>query len=378
MNPFTYTRVDAPDAALHAIAAAKGGKFLGGGTNLIDLMKSGVEHPPALIDVNHVGMDKIEASASGAAIGASVRNSDLANYRGIVENFPLLSHALLSGATAQLRNMATTGGNLLQRTRCYYFTDLAFPACNKRLPGSGCGAVEGFNRIHAILGQTDEGARSPHTCIATNPSDMNVALSALDATVEIQGAGGQGGKGKRSVPARDFHRLPGKDPALDTVLRPGELITGVTIPAAAAKFAKNSWYLKARDRQSYAFALVSVAAGLEMDGDTIKSAGLALGGVAHKPWHSAEAERALVGKPATADTFRKAADAALAGAKGYRDHAFKVELARQCIVRGLTLAAQGTGRQEAGVRTLGRQEAGWQEAGRQEAGMRAMGEGVQA
>lgn len=357
MNPFTYTRADAPHAALHAIVAAKGGKFLGGGTNLIDLMKSGVEHPPALIDVNHVGLDKIEASASGAAIGASVRNSDLANHRGIVENFPLLSHALLSGATAQLRNMATTGGNLLQRTRCYYFTDLAFPACNKRLAGSGCGAVEGFNRIHAILGQTDEGARSPHTCIATNPSDMNVALSALNATVEIQGA-----KGKRSVPVREFHRLPGKDPALDTVLAPGELITGVTIPAAAAKFGKNSWYLKARDRQSYAFALVSVAAGLEMDGDTIKSAGLALGGVAHKPWHSAEAERALVGRPATADTFRKAADAALAGAKGYRDNAFKVELAKQCIVRGLTLAVQGTGRQEAGV----------------QADSKAAGKGVQA
>lgn len=336
MNPFTYTRADAPEAALHAIAAANGAKFLGGGTNLVDLMKYGVEHPVALVDVNHIGLDKVEASASGATIGASVRNSDLANAPGIVENYPLLSHALLSGASAQLRNMATTGGNLLQRTRCYYFTDTAFPACNKRMPGSGCGAVDGFNRIHAILGQTDEGSKSAHTCIATNPSDMSVALSALNATVEVQGP-----KGKRSIPVRDFHRLPGKDPALDTVLKPNELITGVTLPASTARFARNSWYLKARDRQSYAFALVSVAAGLELDGNTIKSASFALGGVAHKPWHSAEAEHALVGQPATPETFRKAADLALSGAKGYKDNAFKVELAKQVVIRGLTLASQG-------------------------------------
>lgn len=339
MNPFTYTRAEAPDAAVHALSAGHNAKFLGGGTNLVDLMKYDVEHPGTLVDVNHIGLDRVQASATGATIGASVRNSDLANDRGIVENYPLLSHALLSGATAQLRNMATTGGNLLQRTRCYYFTDVAFPACNKRKPGSGCGALEGFNRIHAILGQTDEGAKSPNTCIATNPSDMNVALAALNGTVEVQGP-----KGKRSIPVREFHRLPGKNPALDTVLKPDELIVGVTLPEASAKFAKNSWYLKARDRQSYAFALVSVAAGLELDGQTIKSAGLALGGVAHKPWHSPEAERALVGQPATAETFRKAADLALQGAHGYKDNAFKVELAKQVIVRGLTLAAQGTGK----------------------------------
>lgn len=314
--------------------AAEGAKFLGGGTNLVDLMKDGVERPSALVDINHIGLDKVEASAGGARIGALVKNSDLANHPDIVANYPLLSFALLSGASPQLRNMATTGGNLMQRTRCYYFMDMAFPACNKRAPGSGCGAIDGFNRIHAILGQTDEGAKSAHTCIATNPSDMNVAMVALGAQVEVRGP-----KGKRTIPVVDFHRLPGKTPEVDTNLRPGELIVGVTLPAA--RFAKHSWYLKARDRQSYAFALVSVAAGLEMDGDTIKSAGLALGGVAHKPWRSREAEEALAGKPANEESFRRAADAALAGAHGYKDNAFKVELAKQCVVRALTQAAKG-------------------------------------
>jgi xanthine dehydrogenase YagS FAD-binding subunit len=251
-----------------------------------------------------------------------------------VANYPLLSHALLSGASAQLRNMATTGGNLMQRTRCYYFMDTAYPACNKRVPGSGCAALKGFNRIHAILGQTDEGATSAHTCIATNPSDMNVALHALHATVEVRSP-----RGKRSIAVREFHRLPGMTPAVDTNLKPDELIVAVTLPAAT--FAKNSWYLKARDRQSYAFALVSVAAGLEMDGETIRSAGLTLGGVAHKPWHSPEAEAALVGKPATAETFQHVAEIALRGAKGYTDNAFKIELAKQSVVRALTTAAEG-------------------------------------
>ena len=335
MIPFTYTRADAPEAAVHA-GEMHGAKFLGGGTNLVDLMKYGVEQPNALVDVNHIGLDKVQASAQGATIGASVRNSDLANDQGIVANYPLLSFTILSGASPQLRNLATTGGNLLQRTRCYYFTDTAFPACNKRKPGSGCGAVVGFNRIHAILGQTDQGATSSHTCIATNPGDMSVALYALNATVEVQGP-----KGKRSIPVREFHRLAGEDPTRDTNLRPDELITAVTLPAATAKFAKNSWYLKAHDRQSYAFALVSVAAGLELEGNTIRSAGLALGGVAHKPWHSSEAEQALVGKPANEATFRQAADLAVRGAKGYKDNAFKIELAKNCIVRGLVQAAQG-------------------------------------
>lgn len=333
MNPFAYQRVDAPEAAIHAIAGHSA-KFLGGGTNLVDLMKYGVESPAALVDINHVGLDRVQAGADGASIGALVRNTDLANDPNIVAHYPLLSHALLSGASAQLRNRATTGGNLMQRTRCYYFMDTNFPACNKRKPGSGCDAVKGFNRIHAVLGQTDEGPSSPHTCIATNPSDMNVALYALDAKVEVQGP-----KSKRTIPINDFHRLPGKTPELDTTLRPDELIVAVTLPTA--RFAKNSWYLKARDRQSYAFALVSVAAGLEMDGDTIKSAGLALGGVAHKPWRSAEAEHALAGRPATPENFRKAADLALAGAKRYEHNAFKIELAKQCIVRALTQASKG-------------------------------------
>lgn len=333
MNPFAYERPTAPDAALHAIAAP-GAKCLGGGTNLVDLMKDGIEHPSKLVDVNHIGLNKAEAGAEGAKIGASVRNSDLANHPGIVANYPLLSQALLSGASPQLRNMATTAGNLMQRTRCYYFMDTAFASCNKRDPGSGCGAVVGFNRIHAILGQTDEGAKSAQTCIATHPSDMCVALYALDAQVEVQGP-----NGRRTIPVTEFHRLPGRTPELDTNLKPDELILSVTLPPA--NYAKNSWYLKARDRQSYAFALVSVAAGLEMHGDTIASAGLALGGVAHKPWRSLEAEHALANKPANADTFQHAAEIALSGARGYKNNAFKLELAKQCIVRALTLAAQG-------------------------------------
>ena len=335
MIPFTYQRADSPEAAIHA-GEMHGAKYLGGGSNLVDLMKDGVELPTALVDVNHIGLDKIDAGETGAHIGASVRNSDLANHPGIVANYPLLSFALLSGASPQLRNMATTAGNLMQRTRCYYFTDIAFPACNKRKPGSGCGAVVGINRIHAILGQTDQGPTSPHTCIATNPSDMSVALYALDAQVELQGP-----KGKRTLPVREFHRLPGDDPSKDTNLRPDELIVGVTLPANTAKFAKNSWYLKARDRQSYAFALVSVAAGLELEGNTIKSAGLALGGVAHKPWYSPEAEHALIGKPANDETFSRAATLAVVGAKGYKYNAFKVELAKQCIVRALNQATKG-------------------------------------
>jgi xanthine dehydrogenase YagS FAD-binding subunit len=250
-----------------------------------------------------------------------------------VESYPMLSHALLAGASPQLRNRATTGGNLMQRTRCYYFADTAFPACNKRTPGSGCAAVNGFNRIHAILGQTDEGAMSAHTCIATHPSDMCVALYALGAKVEVDGS-----QGKRVIPVTEFHRLPGDDPAKDTVLGEGELITGVTLPVA--KFAKNSWYLKARDRQSYAFALVSVAAGLEMSSGTIKSAGLALGGVAHKPWRAKEAEAALVGSPATRETFTQAAELTVKGAKTYEHNAFKVELAKQCVVKALMQAAE--------------------------------------
>jgi xanthine dehydrogenase YagS FAD-binding subunit len=326
MNPFTYQRATAPEEAVHAVSA-RGAKFLGGGTNLVDLMRYNVEHPTTLIDVTHLNFTQITNTGDTTLIGAGVRNSDLANHETIRTNYPLLSQALLSGASPQLRNMATTGGNLLQRTRCYYFMDTAFPACNKRNPGSGCAALKGFNRIHAILGASDQ-------CIATNPSDMNVALAALNATIHVQGP-----KGKRTIAIADFHRLPGTTPQLDTNLQPDELITAVELPAP--KFAKHSYYLKVRDRQSYAFALVSVAAGLEISGNTIQSAGLALGGVAHKPWRSPEAERFLVGTVASPDAFSKAADFAVAGAKPYEHNAFKVELAKQSIVRALTLAAQG-------------------------------------
>jgi xanthine dehydrogenase YagS FAD-binding subunit len=326
MNPFNYQRATAPEEAVHAVSA-RGAKFLGGGTNLVDLMRYNVEHPTTLIDVTHLNFTQITTAGNITTIGAGVRNSDLANHETIRTNYPLLSQALLSGASPQLRNMATTGGNLLQRTRCYYFMDTAFPACNKRNPGSGCAAIKGFNRIHAILGASDQ-------CIATNPSDMNVALAALNATIHVQGP-----KGKRTIAFADFHRLPGTTPQLDTNLQPDELITAVELPAP--KFAKHSYYLKVRDRQSYAFALVSVAAGLEISSKTIQSAGLALGGVAHKPWHSPEAEKFLVGTVVSPDAFRKAADLALAGAKPYEHNAFKVELAKQSIVRALTLAAQG-------------------------------------
>jgi xanthine dehydrogenase YagS FAD-binding subunit len=326
MNPFNYQRATAPEEAVHAVSA-RGAKFLGGGTNLVDLMRYNVEHPTALIDVTHLNFTQITTAGNITTIGAGVRNSDLANHETIRTNYPLLSQALLSGASPQLRNMATTGGNLLQRTRCYYFMDTAFPACNKRTPGSGCAAIKGFNRIHAILGSSEQ-------CIATNPSDMNVALAALNATIHVQGP-----KGKRTIAIADFHRLPGTTPQLDTTLQPDELITAVELPAP--KFAKHSYYLKVRDRQSYAFALVSVAAGLEIDSNTIQSAGLALGGVAHKPWRSPEAEKFLVGAIVSSDAFRKAADLAVAGAKPYEHNAFKIELAKQSIVRALTLAAQG-------------------------------------
>jgi xanthine dehydrogenase YagS FAD-binding subunit len=319
-----------------APAAVQGFKYLGGGTNLIDLMRYGVEAPSTLMDITALPLTRLENTpAGGVLIGALVRNSDLANASRIRKDYPLVSQALLAGATPQLRNMATTGGNLMQRTRCYYFMDPAYPACNKRSPGSGCAAVRGFNRIHAILGQTDHGPAAPDTCIATNPSDMNVAMLALDATVHVQGP-----RGKRSIPIAEFHRLPGSKPELDTTLSPDELITHVELPPP--RFALNSWYLKARDRQSYAFALVSVAAGLEMEGGAIKSASVAMGGVAHKPWRVQPAEHLLSGAVPHADVFRRYADAALAGAKGYEHNEFKIQMARQAIVRCLTIAAKGT------------------------------------
>ena len=340
MNPFTYQRASTPDAAVHALATT-GTKCLGGGTNLIDLMKDGVEQPTQLVDVNHIGLDKIEAkieaSTAGARIGASVRNSDLANHPDIVTNYPLLSMALLAGASPQLRNMATTAGNLMQRTRCPYFMDPGFPSCNKRAPGTGCGALTGYNRYHAILGQTDDGPRARYSCIAVHPSDMCVALYALNAGVEILGP-----NGRHSIAVRAFHRLPHDNPELDTILRPGELITAVTLPSVSSRFARHSWYLKVRDRQSYAFALVSVAAALELErNNIIRNVGLALGGVAHRPWRSREAEAVLISRPANTDTFHRAADLLLSGAHGYEHNRFKIELAKECVVRALTLAVQG-------------------------------------
>ena len=296
MNPFAYSRVVDPDEAVNGIAAQAHGKFIGGGTNLLDLMKMGVETPNALIDINRLPLTKIEElpAGKGVRIGAMVRNSDLAEHSLIKSRYPVLSEALLSGASPQLRNMATVGGNLLQRTRCYYFYDPAFPACNKRNPGSGCGAIDGYNRIHAILGQSEQ-------CIATHPSDMCIALAALDAIIRVRGP-----KGEREIP-----------------------------------FATRSYYLKVRDRASYAFALVSVAALLDVDSSKrIKAARVALGGVAHKPWRASKAEELLVGKSADEMTFRAAAEAELAAARSYKHNAFKIELAKRAIVRALSKVAQ--------------------------------------
>src|SRR5213082_933502 len=283
MNPFIYSRATDANQAVIAISSKPQGKFLGGGTNLIDLMKMGVETPNELVDINRLPLGQIEELPDkGLRIGALARNSDVAKHELIKTRYPVLSLALLSGASPQLRNMATVGGNLLQRTRCYYFYDPAFPECNKRSPGSGCGALHGFNRIHAILGQSDQ-------CIATNPSDMCVALAALDAVVHVQGP-----RGEREIAFADFHRLPGNTPDRDTNLARDELITAVDLPAIP--FATRSYYLKIRDRASYAFALVSVAALLDLDDGQIRSARIALGGVAHKPWRALKAEKQLAGK----------------------------------------------------------------------------------
>ena len=325
MRPFTYSRASDAAQAIAELAAKPQAKFLGGGTNLVDLMKMGVETPPQLIDINRLPLASVEElpDGQGVRIGGLARNADVAEHPLIKTRYPVLSQALLAGASPQLRNRATTGGNLLQRTRCVYFYDPDFPACNKRKPGSGCGALTGFNRMHAILGQSDH-------CIATHPSDMCVALAALEAVIRITGP-----KGEREIVLQDFHRLPGDTPDHETNLEPDELITAVDLPANS--FAARSLYLKVRDRESYAFALVSVAAALDLDAaGNIKTARIALGGVAHKPWRAIEAEAALAGQAPNAQTFQAAANAALAGAKGYSYNTFKIELARRTIVRALT------------------------------------------
>jgi xanthine dehydrogenase YagS FAD-binding subunit len=328
MINFQYARARDVADAVRQIAADPAAKFIAGGTNLIDLMKEDVERPSRLIDISRLPLKTVEATADGGLrIGALVPNSDLAYHPLIEQRYPLLGSAILAGASQQLRNMASTGGNLLQRTRCYYFYDTATP-CNKREPGSGCSAINGLNRMHAILGASE-------ACIATHPSDMCVALAALDAKVHVTGPAGQ-----RAIAFSDFHRLPGNTPQLDTNLHPNEIITAVELPAQG--FAAHYSYLKIRDRLSYAFALVSIAAALELEGDTIKEARLALGGVAHKPWRDAAAEAALRGKPADQGTFTHAADLLLRDAKGYAHNSFKIELARRGIVRALTQAARGT------------------------------------
>ena len=328
MQPFEYRRVTDAQAAVNAIAAAPAAKFLAGGTNLVDLMKQNVERPTQLVDISRVDLAKIEGLPDGGLrLGALARNADTADHPLVRNRYPMLAQAILAGASAQLRNMATNGGNLMQRTRCYYFYDPGYEQCNKRTPGSGCAAIEGFNRIHAILGTSAE-------CIATHPSDMCVALAALAADVRVGSV-----RGERTIPFADFHRLPGTRPNVDTNLRPDEMILSIDLPKDP--YADHSAYVKIRDRASYAFALVSAAAALELDGNTIRSARLALGGVAHKPWRSEAAESHLTGKPATEASYRAAAEQALHDAKPYKHNSFKVELAKRTIVRAFTLAAQG-------------------------------------
>ncbi|MDB5727113.1 MAG: putative xanthine dehydrogenase yagS, binding subunit [Noviherbaspirillum sp.] len=326
MHSLSYHRARDIDDAIRQ-AQQPGAKFIGGGTNLLDLVKQGVEQPIRLVDVNHLALAGITQLPDGAVrIGALARNSDTANHPLIRQRYPLLAQALLSGASAQLRNMATLGGNLMQRTRCHYFYDPAFDMCNKRTPGSGCAAKEGHNRMHAILGASEQ-------CIAVNPSDMNVALAALDAVVRVQGP-----RGERAILVNDFHRLPGDTPQLDTVLAPEELITAVDLPAS--QFAAHAHYLKVRDRASYAFALVSVAAALDLRDGVVRGARIALGGVAHKPWRATDAETALLGRRLDDAALQEAADAAVRGARPCAHNAFKVELTRRSVIRALRIAGE--------------------------------------
>ncbi len=328
MINFQYVWATDVADAVRQISADPAAKFIAGGTNLIDLMKDDVERPSRLIDISRLPLKNVEETPErGLRIGALVPNSDVAYHPLIAQRYPMLASAILAGASAQLRNMASTGGNLLQRTRCYYFYDTATP-CNKREPGSGCSAIIGLNRMHAILGTSE-------ACIATHPSDMCVALAALDATVHVTGP-----SGARAIAFPDFHRLPGDAPQRETNLQPNEVVTAIELPPRG--FAANYTYLKVRDRLSYAFALVSVAAGLEFDGDRIKEARLALGGVAHKPWRDASAEAVLRGQAADQSTFTRAADILLRDAKAFEHNAFKIDLAHRAIVRALMQAANGT------------------------------------
>src|ERR687894_204027 len=326
MRPFKYVRATEPNGAVRAVAANPRAKFLAGGTNILDLMKEDVERPNELVDLTRLKLAEIKAAGGGVSIGALAKNAATANHPLIRQDYPLLTQAIVAGASGQLRNMATNGGNLMQRTRCQYFYDTAMP-CNKREPGTGCGAREGLNRIHAILGWSEK-------CVATYPGDMANALYALDAVVRVRNASAR----ERTIPVGEFHRLPGDTPERDNNLQHGELITAIELPQS--NFAKNSYYLKVRDRASYAFALVAVAAALDLDGGTIRQARVVLGSVGHKPWRSREAEAALAGQPASADSFRRAADAALVGARPLAHNAYKVELSKRAVVRALMRASR--------------------------------------
>jgi xanthine dehydrogenase YagS FAD-binding subunit len=328
VRPFALHRADDLADAIAALGPAAEHRPIAGGTNLLDLMKADVMRPTRLVDITRLPMRRIEDTADGGLrLGALVSNADTARDPRVVARYPLLARAILAGASPQIRNMATDGGNLLQRTRCYYFYDTA-TACNKRAPGSGCSAQGGVNRIHAILGASEH-------CIAVHPSDMCVALAALGAAIRVDGPGGE-----RVIAIADFHRLPGDRPERDTTLEPGEIVTAIDLPPDG--FAEHCAYLKVRDRASFAFALVSVAAAVHLDGDVIREARLALGGVAHKPWRIAEAEALLAGQPATRDHFGRAAEVVLRGAVGRGHNTFKIELARRSIVRALDEACGGT------------------------------------
>ena len=327
MRPFNYSNASEPATAITTVSSNPGAKYLGGGTNLVDLMKEDVLHPSALVDITRLKLADVEKTATGLAISGTATNSFTANHELIRTNYPLLSMAILAGASAQIRNMATNGGNLNQRTRCTYFYDVNMP-CNKREPGSGCGALKGVNRTHAIFGWSEK-------CVAVYPSDMAIALSALDAKVHVEGKNNV----KRTIEFADFHRLPGDTPEKDNNLKPGELITSIELPAN--DFAERSYYLKIRERSSYAFALVSVAAALALDGNQIKQVRIALGGVAHKPWRASVAEKWLMGKEATAANFRAAAEAELKNARPLAHNTFKVAMAKNAIARALQGAMQG-------------------------------------
>jgi xanthine dehydrogenase YagS FAD-binding subunit len=327
MRPFKYTKAKDAVGAVNSMSSNRNARYLSGGTNILDLMKEDIARPDELVDINALTLSEIKPTATGLSLGALAKNTDTANHPMVRQNYPMLSRAILAGASEQIRNMATTGGNVMQQVRCLYFYDIAVP-CNRREPGSGCSAIGGLNRTYAIFGWSEN-------CVAVNPSDMAVALAALDAKVNIQTAEGK----MRSIPFSEFHRLPGAAPHDDKALAHGELITSIDLPKN--NFAANSYYLKIRDRASYSFALVSVAAGLELVGKKIKQARIALGGVANKPWRALEAERFLAGKAATRENFKTAAELEMKNAKALESNEYKIELGKRAIVRALEKALAG-------------------------------------